>query len=72
MSSTYTKEIKESVIDGSLMTLGIFTLAWIGSKLGMSKPTLNLSGENIAKLAVYAAATDAAIDYAKKNKYIPS
>ena len=54
------------------MTIGVFTLAWLGSKAGISKPNLAPSGENIAKVAVYAIATDAGIAYAKQQKWIPS
>ena len=47
--SDYTKDIKQSLIDGTLMTIGIYGLAWIGSKLGITKPSLSASFENIAK-----------------------
>ena len=70
--SDYTKEIKQSVIDGTLMTIGIYTIAWMGSKIGVSKPSLSMTFENMAKFVAYAAIADAAIDYEKKNKYIPS
>ena len=67
--SDYTKEIKDSVIDGTLVTIGIYSIAWIGSKIGVSKPSLSISFENIAKFVAYATIADAAINYAKKKKY---
>ena len=70
--SDYTKDIKQSLIDGSLMAIGIYGLAWIESKIGITKPSLSMSFENIAKFTGYAGLADAGIDYLKKNKYIPS
>ena len=70
--SEYTKDIKQSLIDGGLMTIGIYGLAWIGSKIGITKPSLSMSFENIAKFVGYAGIADGGIDYLKKNKYIPS
>ena len=67
----YQKEIKESVIDGGLLTLGFFASSWIMGKCGMSKP-IALTTENFGKSFAALAATDAAIAYAKKEKYIPS
>ena len=52
--SDYTKDIKQSLIDGTLMTIGIYGLAWIGSKIGITKPSLSMSFENIAKFVGYA------------------
>ena len=70
--SDYTKDIKQSLIDGGLMAIGICGLAWIGSKIGISKPSLSMGFENMAKITGYAAIADKGIDYLKKNKYIPS
>lgn len=72
MSEQWKKELKESVIDGGLMTVGLLSLAWAGSKVGVQRPNLSPSGENIAKLLVYAAAVDAGIAYAKQQKWIPT
>ena len=33
------KELKESLIDAGLLTAGLYTLAWVGSKLGVQKPS---------------------------------
>ena len=66
------KELKESLIDGGLMTVGLLSLAWVGSKVGVQKPSLALSGESMAKLLVYAAISDAGIAYAKQQKWIPT
>ena len=70
--SDYTKNIKDSLIDGRLMIIGIYGIAWIFSKIGVSKPSLSMSSENIAKFVGYAGIADGGIDYLKKNKYIPS
>ena len=67
----YQKEIKESVIDGGLLTLGLFITSWVMGKLGMTKPVA-LTAENFGKTFAAMAATDAAIAYAKKEKYIPT
>ena len=67
----YKKELKDSMIDASLLTTGLYGLAWIGSKLGVSKPTLAVSAENIAKIAIYLTASDMLKDYLKQQKVIP-
>lgn len=66
----YKKDLKESAIDAAILTTGVLTLAWAGSKAGVSKPTLSPTPENIAKIAVYLAATDMLKDYAKSQKWI--
>jgi hypothetical protein len=72
MTIDWRKEVKESIIDGILMTVGMFGLAWIGSKIGISKPSLAPSGENIGKFVVYAGITDAGIAYMKEQNWIPT
>ena len=67
----YKKELKESLIDASLLTTGIYGLAWAGSKLGISKPTLAMSAENIGKIVIYLTASDMLKDYLKQQKIIP-
>lgn len=67
----YKKELKESLIDASLLTAGLYGLAWIGSKAGISKPTLVMSAENIGKIVVYLTASDMLKDYLKQQKIIP-
>ena len=67
----YKKELKDSMIDASLLTTGLYGLAWIGSKLGVSKPTLAVSAENIAKVVIYLKASDMLKDYLKQQKVIP-
>ena len=67
----YKKELKESLIDASLLTVGIYGLAYGGSKIGISKPTLAMSAENIAKIVIYLTASDMLKDYLKQQKIIP-
>lgn len=67
----YKKELKDSLIDASLLTTGLYGLAWIGSKVGISKPTLAMSAENIGKIVVYLTASDMLKDYLKQQKIIP-
>ena len=67
----YTKELKESLIDAGLLTAGLYTLAWAGSKLGIQKPSFGMSAENILKIAAYLTASDMIKDYAKQQKIIP-
>ena len=67
----YKKELKESLIDASLLTVGIYSLAWDGSKVGISKATLAMTAENIAKIAIYLTASDMLKDYLKQQKIIP-
>ena len=66
------KDIKDSAIDGALITLGLFSLSMIGSKIGVGKPNLALNAENIGKMFIYAAITDGLIAYIKDQKLIPS
>ena len=66
----WNKDIKQSVVDGSLMTAGLVTLAWVGSKAGIAKPSFSASGENLSKLFIYTSAVDAGIHYAKEKKWI--
>ena len=68
----YKKEIEDSLIDASLMTAGLCSLTWIGSKVGVSKPTLAVSAENIGKIVIYLTASDMIKDYLKQQKIIPS
>ena len=68
----YKKELKDSLIDASLLSTGLYRLAWIGSKVGISKPTLAISVENIGKIVVYLTANDILKDYLKQQKIIPS
>jgi xanthine/uracil/vitamin C permease (AzgA family) len=70
--STYDwkKELKASAIDGVLFTIGIFGLAWIGSKMSIPKPSLDPSGKSIGKFIIYAGITDASIAYMKEQKWI--
>lgn len=49
----YKKELKDSLIDASLLTTGVFGLTFIGSKLSISKPVLALTAENIGKAVIY-------------------
>ncbi|WP_143217080.1 hypothetical protein [Acinetobacter baumannii] len=65
------KELKDSLIDASLLTIGIFRVSWAGSKLGISKPTLAFSAENIGKIVIYLTASDMLKDYFKQQKIIP-
>ena len=67
----YKKELKQSLIDGGLLTVGVFTLAYAGSKIGVQKPTLAVSAENIGKIALYLTAGDMLKDYLKQQKIIP-
>ena len=67
----YKKELKESLIDASLLTVGIYGLAYGGSKIGISKPTLAMSAENIAKIVIYLTASDMLKDYLTQQKIIP-
>ena len=66
----YKKDLKESLIDAAILTTGLYTLSWAGSKAGVSKPTFSFSADNIAKIGVYLTATDMARDYAKSQKWI--
>ena len=66
----YKKELRDSLIDASLLTVGIYDLAWSGSKVGISKPTLAMSAENIAKIVIYLTASDMLKDYLKQQKII--
>ena len=66
------KDIKESAIDGALMTTGLYAFSMIGAKIGLGKPTLSINAENLGKFFIYAALTDALIAYAKDQKWIPS
>ena len=70
-SFDYKKELKDSLIDASLLTTSVYSLAWIGSKLGISKPTLAMSAENIGKIVIYLTASDMIKDYLKQQKIIP-
>ena len=70
-SFDYKKELKDSLIDASLLTTSVYSLAWIGSKLGISKPTLAMSAENIGKIVIYLTASDMLKDYLKQQKIIP-
>jgi len=67
----YKKELKESLIDASLLTVGIYGISWTASKIGVSKPTLAVSAENIGKIGIYLTASDMVIDYLKQQKIIP-
>ena len=66
------KDIKQSVVDGSLMTFGLVSIAWAGSKLGISKHSFAPTCENLIKFFIYASATDVETSYAKKKKWIPT
>ena len=66
----YKKELKESLIDASLLTTGLYGLAWIGSKVGISKPTLAMTAENIGKIVIYLTAGDMLKDYLKQQKIV--
>ena len=59
-------------MDGALLTIGIFTLARIGSKIGMAKPSLAPTAENVGKIFIYSALADASIANAKEPKWVPS
>ena len=67
----YKKEFKESVIDACLLTVGLEAFSLIGSKIGIPKPTLALSAENIGKIVIYLTASDMLKDYLKQQKIIP-
>lgn len=66
------KDIKQSLIDASLITTAIYGLAWLGSKAGVAKPTLSFTAENALKVYGYAVVADVALDYAKNEKWIPT
>ena len=59
-------------MDGAFIIITILGLAWIGSKMIIDKPCLSFGAENLGKVFVYAALADAAIAYAKDQKYIPN
>ena len=65
------KELKESLIDAGLLTAGLYAISWIGSKVGVQKPSFTMSAENIGKIVVYLTAADMIKDYAKQQKIIP-
>ena len=65
------KELKESLIDAGLLTAGLYAISWIGSKVGVQKPSFAMSAENIGKIVVYLTASDMIKDYAKQQKIIP-
>ena len=67
----YKKELKDSLIDASLLTVGIYSLAFGGSKIGISKPTLAWSAENIATIVIYLTCCDMLKKYLKQQKIIP-
>ena len=67
----YKKELKQSLLDASLLTVAIYGLAYAGGKIGVSKPTLAASAENIEKIAFYLTAGDMLKDYLKQQKIIP-
>ena len=52
------KEIKELEIDASPTTVGVLTLAYIGSKIGVSRPTLAPTIEDATKFGTYVAGAD--------------
>ena len=66
----YKKELKESVYDGAIMTAGLLLESWLGSKVGISKPSLTMNAENIGKIIIYLTAADMLKDYAKDQKWI--
>ena len=68
----YKKELKEALIDASLMTTGLLLLSFVGSKAGISKPSMALSAENVGKIVIYLTAADMLKDYAKDQKWIPA
>ena len=68
----WNKELKDSLIDASLLTAGVFGLSWVGSKVGIAKPNLSMTAENIGKFAIYLTVSDVLKDYAKRQKWIPS
>ena len=65
------KELKESLIDAALLTSGLYAISWAGVKIGISKPSLAVSAENIAKVVIYLTAADVVKDYAKRQKIFP-
>ena len=67
----YKNELKQSLIDASLLTVAIYGLAYAGSKIGVSKPTLAFSAENIGKIVIYLTAGDMLKDYLKQQKIVP-
>ena len=69
--SDWKKDIKQSVVDGALMTTGLVTLAWVGSKAGIAKPSFAPTGENLIKLFIFVSAAEVGISYAKDKKWIP-
>ena len=68
----YQKELKESLIDASIMSVGLYGLSWIGSKVGIQKSTLATSVENIGKIVIYLTASDMLKDYLKQQNIIPA
>ena len=65
------KELKESLIDAALLTTGLYGISWAASKAGISKPSLAMNAENIAKVVIYLTAADVVKDYAKQQKIFP-
>ena len=56
--SDWKKDIKQSVVDGALMTTGLVTLAWVGSKAGIAKPSFVPTSENLIKLFIFVSAAE--------------
>ena len=70
--SGYEKEITDSLYNAFLTTAGVVAIGWGAKKaLGMSKPSAKIDTEDVVKLTGYIAASTLAIDYAKKNGWIP-
>ena len=68
----YQKELKESLIDASIMSVGLYGLSWIGSRVGIQKPTLTVNMENIGKIVIYLMISDMLKDYLKQQNIIPA
>ena len=65
----YSKELKDSLMDAAYLTRGIYAFILGFIKSGISKPSLSMSGENIAKmLMIYLTAADMLKDYLKHRK----
>ena len=67
----YKKELKDSLIDACYLTVGIFSIAWAGSKVGISKPTFSVTPENIGKIGTYLTAADMIYSSLKHYKILP-
>ena len=59
------KDLKESLIDASIMTIGLYGISWIGTKAGIPKPNFSMTAENVGKVGIYLTIADIAKEYVK-------